>query len=78
MKKAFIVMVFGYWGRGPTLQEAAALCLKQGANKRDRAIARLIMGDDKPTVSGCGDIWFDEKAENIALGNNFKLGALLK
>ena len=78
MKKAFVVMIFGYWGRGATLQEAASNCVKQGANKRDRAIARLILGDDKPTVDSMGSIWFDKDAENIVLGNDFRLGSLLK
>jgi hypothetical protein len=77
-KKSFLVLVQGYWGRGPTLKEAAMACRKSGGQAKDRAIARLVIGDDKPSVTGGGYMERDQGSELIVIGNGFKLGALLK
>jgi len=75
---AFVVMVLGYWGRGATIKEAAFKCKSQGASVNERAIIRLILGDDKPEVNGSGSMLREQGSVNVIIGNGFKLGALLK
>jgi hypothetical protein len=77
-KQAFLVLVQGYWGRGETLRKAAEACRKAGGQPKDRAIARLVLGDDKPAVTDGGYMERSGDSEMIVIGNGFKLGALLK
>ena len=77
-KQAFLVLVMGYWGRGETLKKAAEACRKVGGQPKDRAIARLVLGDDKPGVTDGGYMERSGNSEMIVIGNGFKLGALLK
>ena len=77
-KMSFMVLVQGYWGRGETLRKAAEACRKEGGRPKDRAIARLVLGDDKPGVTDGGYMVRSGDSEIIVLGNGFKLGALLK
>lgn len=74
----FIVMVVGYWGRGNSLPEAARNCKANGCRVSERAAAWIITGDDKASVNDRGYIERAPNSENIMIGNNFKLGQLLK
>ena len=60
----------GYWGRGETIAEAAQNIKKEGAFTRDKCALFLILGDDKPTVTGGGHI------QRAADSQNFKLGVV--
>ena len=77
-KKSFLVLVMGYWGRGETLKKAAEACKKVGGQPKDRAIARLVIGDDKPGVTDGGYMERDADSEMIVIGSGFKLRDLLK
>jgi hypothetical protein len=77
-KMSFLVLVMGYWGRGDTLKKAAEACRKVGGQGKDRAIARLVIGDDKPGVTDGGYMERSGDSEMIVLGNGFKLRDLLK
>ena len=78
MKKCFLVLVLGYWGRGDTLKKAAFQCKANGAKNTERAVAFLIVGDDTATVDSMGCIVRDVGSENITIGAGFKLGQLTK
>ena len=78
MKNSFLVLVMGYWGRGNTLKKAAEACRKSGGQVKDRAIVRLVIGDDNPIVTPTGYIERDSYTELVIIGNGFKLGHLLK
>ena len=71
-------MVMGCWGRGSTIAEAATNCKKSGGRALDKAILRLIIGDEKPFVDNCGYINYVKNAELINLGNGYKLNQLIK
>jgi hypothetical protein len=75
--RAFLVYVFGYWGRGTTLQVAAQNCLRSGGRRKDIASAKLVLGDTTPEITSSGMIETDPGATVIPLGGGFKLGALL-
>lgn len=77
-KRAFVVMVLGYWGAGLTVEAAAKKCLDAGASRRDKASLRLILGDDKPEVDSNGFLLRDQGSESIYMGMGFKLGDLAK
>lgn len=75
-KRAFVVMVLGYWGAGTTVEAAAKKCIDAGASRRDKASLRLILGDDKPEVDGHGYLVREQGSECIYMGMGFKLGDL--
>jgi len=75
---SFMVIVFGYWGRGKTIKEAAENCKKQGAKAANKAVVRLILNDDKPSLTSYGYMEREAGSENITIGDGFTLGALLK
>lgn len=86
VKRCYLVMSgSGYWGRGKSLKEAAAVCQENGANKTDRCIARLVLGDDTAEISESGRLIRELPPELEAvefypvfdIGTGFKLGQLL-
>lgn len=78
MKKAFLVQAPGYWGRGPTLKEAAQELRKAGASRYEHVIVDLVIGDDKPEIVNLGmNIRHDKDAQIIRIGTSFMLNALL-
>lgn len=74
---SFVVMVFGSWGRGKTLKEAAVKCAEAGGNKKDRAIVRLVYGDASPSVTSGGYLERTQDSQMFIIGNGFKLGQLM-
>ena len=78
MKYAFIVVSLGYWGRGKTLYDAAKQCKEAGARSTDECYAQIIIGDDKPAITGGGMLEREQGSEVINLGCRFKLGNILK
>jgi hypothetical protein len=77
-KQSFLVLVMGYWGRGETLKAAAARCQRVGGRPNDRAIVRLVLGDDKPAITDGGYMERDGDSEMVVIGSGFKLRDLLK
>ena len=71
-KRCFIVTVYGHWGRGETLRQAAVSCSKSCRGvPGGRADAFLIIGDDEATViSTLGP-------KSIIIGEGFTLLHLL-
>lgn len=77
MKKTFIVMVFGYWGRSKvSLKDAAQQCHKAGGGRTNIASAKIILGDDDARISD-GHIEYNQGSEVVELGIGFKLGHFL-
>jgi hypothetical protein len=77
-KKSFMVLVMGYWGRGETLKKAAEECKRVGGQGKDRAIARLVIGDAKPALTDGAYMERDGNSEMIVIGSGFTLRDLLK
>jgi len=79
MKQAFIVQTFGYWGRGPTLKDAAKNCFCAGASRLDKVSAQFILGDDMPEIVNSGmNIRHSQEATVYQIGSGFTLGSLLR
>jgi len=79
MKNAFLVQAPGYWGRGPTLKEAAQACVKAGARPISDVIVDLVIGDDKPAITNNGmNIEHDKDAQIIRIGTSFRLWTLTR
>ena len=76
MKRCFIVMVLGYWGRGKTIKEAAQNCAKSGGRRTDRTVVKLILNDETAEVGSNGYLIHDNGSEIIDIGNGLKLGQL--
>lgn len=78
-KKTYVVVVFGYWGKGSTVAEAATNCFKAGAGKTDKALIYLYSGEGEKeiTVDGMGNIHYPLTMESFRIGNGFKLGNLM-
>lgn len=76
--EAFVVIAFGYWGKGASLKEAADKCHKSGAGKRAKAVAYKYTGEPealaKVTVTDSGTIeypWGDvEQTRLFGLRDN--------
>lgn len=90
MKKIYIVSVLGYWGKGKTLKEAAAQCVKAGGRKSDKALAWLVLGDNEAGIDSNGRLYYNEFAkfewtpEPVVrtsveqIGKGFPLGSLTR
>lgn len=80
MKKAFLVQSFGYWGRGPSLAEAAAQCVKAGASKYDLCTVDLFVHpseDPKPEI-GMSAVEYVQGSEKIRITKDIKLSIACK
>ena len=82
MKKSFLVQSFGYWGRGPSLAEAAAQCVKAGAPKYDLCTVDLFVHpteDPKPAICHGGmSIEYVQGSEKIRITKALKLSIACK
>lgn len=90
MKKTYIVSILGIWGKGKSLKEAAAQCIKAGGRKSDKALAWLVLGDDTAGIDTNGRLYYNEMAQfNFTpvpevrtwvetLGKGFQLGSLAR
>lgn len=76
MKKTFLVMVSGYWGRGQSLKEAALQCERAGGRRMDTAVATLVIGDNTACINGLS-IEYAQGSEVIELGKGYRLGHFL-
>lgn len=86
MKTVYIVMVLGYWGKGPDIKTAAQNCKKQGAMRKDKVLVKSYSGPDlKPeevTVDNCGYVFYPASATHATIHTprtgKTTLGSLLK
>jgi len=79
MRKAFMVQVLGYWGRGKTLPEAAQNCYRAGASRNDSTIIDLIIGDETPEIANQGmTVLLADGAQVIRIANGLRLHQLLR
>lgn len=75
--RSFIVLTLGYWGRGKSVAEAAKECRKNGAQKSQAAVVKMIIGDETPEVDRDGYLIHDAGSECYDVLWNVKLGALM-
>lgn len=83
----FVIVVLGYWGKGKTLREAAANCVKEGASRSEKCVAYCYTHPDAKVlegvrVDGMGDISYPTEAQSIYLfglkeGQRVTLGSLM-
>lgn len=76
-QQVFLVMVDGYWGRGTTIKSAAERCLESGGKRTDKALVKLVIGDNAPSITEGGMLSRKPGSEVVAIGYWFKLGQLL-
>ena len=86
MKTVYIVMVVGYWGKGPDIKTAAQNCKKQGAMRGDKVLVKSYAGPSlKPeevTVDNCGYVSYPAGVKGTTIHSprtgKTTLGNLLK
>jgi len=78
MKHIFIVMVVGYWGKGESIKLAALKCKKSGANSSDKALIKMVTGDETAYVDDYGAINHKMGAEVIHIAKFIPLSVLTK
>ena len=67
----------GCWGRGKNVEEAARICVEQGASRQTAATVLFILGDESAEVSKSGLILRDAGSHNITVIERVRLGALI-
>lgn len=73
----FLVIALGYWGRGPTVFEAATKCRESGAKLDQKVVVRLVVGDATACVDSQGYVVRDPASRNIDIGTVKRLSTLL-
>ena len=56
--KKFVVLAFGYWGKGDTIKEAKKNCMKEGCKAKEKMVA--FAGDKSIGVTGYGCVQADK------------------
>lgn len=76
--QTYLVMVDGYWGRGPTVKVAAERCLESGGKRLNKALVKLVIGDTAASITSSGMLERAPRSEVFNIGHWFKLGDLLR
>lgn len=84
----FVVVAFGYWGKGSSIEAAALACCKAGAKASDALVVRLFHGVTPEQAANiycdnCGGINYPQELDCIRIispqdGHHVTISALLR
>lgn len=76
-RQTWFVIGLGYFGRGHSITEAAANCLKAGCSRSDKVSVMLVVGDDNAAFLSVFQIEFQQGATLLFIGSFKSLAHLL-